>query len=164
MVVTKDYQSVPVPEDTVETIFESDQYKNKPQVVDVDTIFSIVMMISLTTTTITITHLLVTKISICKKPINSYDHLFLRLYKVNSYDCLYLHLYDRYFYSCLYSHLYDMDFYRCLYSHLYNIDVYIHLYLYLYKVYMYTHLYQYRYEICLYSVSMEISLLSYVYK
>ena len=41
-VVTKDFQSVPVPEDTVETICKLDQYENKSQVVDVDTILSIV--------------------------------------------------------------------------------------------------------------------------
>ena len=38
MVVTKDYQSVPVPEDTVETICKSDQFKTKSQLVDVNTI------------------------------------------------------------------------------------------------------------------------------
>ena len=42
MVVTKDYQYVPVPEDTIETIWKSDQYENKSQVVDVDAILSIV--------------------------------------------------------------------------------------------------------------------------
>ena len=42
IVVTKDYQTVPVPEDLVDTICESDPYENKYQVDDVNTILSIV--------------------------------------------------------------------------------------------------------------------------
>ena len=42
IVVTKDYQTVPVPEDLVDTICESDLYENKSQVNDVNTIHSVV--------------------------------------------------------------------------------------------------------------------------
>ena len=42
IVVTKDYQTVPVPEDLIDIICESDPYKNKYQVDDVNTIISIV--------------------------------------------------------------------------------------------------------------------------
>ena len=40
IVVTKNYQTVPVPENLVDTICETDPYENKSQVNDVDTIYS----------------------------------------------------------------------------------------------------------------------------
>ena len=42
IVIPKNYQTVPVPEDLVDTICKSDLYENKSQVNDVDTILSIV--------------------------------------------------------------------------------------------------------------------------
>ena len=42
IVVTKDYQTVPVPEDLVDTICKTDPYENKSQVDDIITIHSIV--------------------------------------------------------------------------------------------------------------------------
>ena len=42
IVVTKDYLTVPVPEDLDDTICKTDPYENKSQVDDVDTIHSIV--------------------------------------------------------------------------------------------------------------------------
>ena len=42
IIVTKDYQNVPVPEDQVDTIYRSYPYENKSQVDEVDTIHSIV--------------------------------------------------------------------------------------------------------------------------
>ena len=42
IVVTKDYQKVPVPEDLVDAISKTDSYGNKSQVDDFDTIHSII--------------------------------------------------------------------------------------------------------------------------
>ena len=42
IVVTKDYKTVPLPEDIVDTICKSDPYKNKSQVNHIDTIISTV--------------------------------------------------------------------------------------------------------------------------
>ena len=42
IVLTEDYQTVPVPEDIVDRMCESDPYDNKSQVNDVNTIISTV--------------------------------------------------------------------------------------------------------------------------
>ena len=109
------------------------------------------IMISLPTTTIAITRLLMMKISIYKKPMNFYYHLYLRLYKINPHYHLYSNIYNIEFYCYLYLHLYDMDFYSHLYSYLYKVYIYIYLHWSLCKIYFY-------------GVSTELYLLSYVYK
>ena len=156
MVFTKDYWTVPVPKDLVDTIWKTDLYDNKSQVDDFDMIHSIVHDGQSNNNDNDVhnpfsddnqcLHETVNTILPLQQSLKVLIHE--DIYTISSmtpsrlymYYCHYWCIYGMKFYDHLYLRLYEINsyngvkFYVHLHLHLYEGNLYLHLHLHLYKV------------------------------